>query len=69
MSSQDTSFHIQPHPAKDNNPRADSHEHDAVSGAIHAPPGIQKLDEQTASQLEAPKSDEELQKRSEELNK
>ena len=39
----------------DNNPRADSHEHDAVSGAIHAPPGIQKLDEQTASQLEAPK--------------
>ncbi|WFD20877.1 hypothetical protein MCAP1_003131 [Malassezia caprae] len=43
--------------------------HDAASGAIHAPPGLQQLDPKTASSLEAPLSDEELKKRSAELNK
>jgi len=28
--------------------------HDAASGAIHAPPGLQQLDPKTAASLEAP---------------
>ncbi|SHO79578.1 Uncharacterized protein MSYG_3928 [Malassezia sympodialis ATCC 42132] len=66
MSNSDSTVHIQPHPATSNQPDAG---HDATSGAIHAPPGLQQLDPKTASSLETPLSDEELKKRSEELNK
>ncbi|KAL4400254.1 hypothetical protein ACI68E_003170 [Malassezia pachydermatis] len=67
----DPSFSIQPHPAKSNDPNATTGQAptDAASGTVQANPGPRILDTQTASQLEKPLSDEELQKRSEELNK
>ncbi|WFD28738.1 hypothetical protein MNAN1_003752 [Malassezia nana] len=52
MSNNDSTVHIQPHPATSNQPNGQPT--NAASAAIQANPGLQQLDPKTASSLEAP---------------
>ncbi|WFD40815.1 uncharacterized protein MJAP1_003804 [Malassezia japonica] len=69
--SDDQKISIQPHPATSNNPSTDPKVggNAALASGAPATPGIQKLDAETANNLDKPLSKEELQKRTEELNK
>ncbi|WFD44115.1 hypothetical protein MPSI1_002780 [Malassezia psittaci] len=71
MSDATEQFSIQPHPAKSNNPNADPNvggDRQLGSG-VPSGPGIQIPDKDTAQNLEQPRSKEELEKRTAELNK